>query len=176
MYQADRSIGRGVLQLRLPEWRLKAACRSVDPDLAKIVFFPEPGAPSDAHKQWCDVCPVRNECLEEGLAQEGKARVGIYGGLTQREMERERKKRKGTPQRVTYSNTKKPINHGTIEGYHQHRTRHIGLCEACQQAIDDERRAQQEKAIRGELGWHARKIEIQRRIDQERTQRARRSA
>jgi Transcription factor WhiB len=59
-------------------WRAKAACAKADPNL----FFPE--EPTLAHlvavkKKYCDVCPVRQECLEEALSDH--TTVGIHGSF-----------------------------------------------------------------------------------------------
>ncbi len=54
----------------------QALCAQTDPEL----FFPEAGASARPAKQICDVCPVKNECLLEALANEYSD--GIWGGLT----------------------------------------------------------------------------------------------
>lgn len=65
-----------------PDWRAKAACLSVDPEL----FFPvgEPGSKAyerDAQpaRAVCARCPVLVECLEDSLRIGEK--WGIRGGL-----------------------------------------------------------------------------------------------
>ena len=69
------------------EWRQRAACRAVDPDL----FFPstESGPVYDrqvgAAKAVCARCPVRAECLAEALV---RLPYGIAGGLTEHERRR----------------------------------------------------------------------------------------
>jgi WhiB family redox-sensing transcriptional regulator len=62
-------------------WRTRAACRGVDPD----VFFPKiPTAQARSKAQaFCDRCPVRVECL--GLAEEIGATTGVWGGVDQDE-------------------------------------------------------------------------------------------
>jgi hypothetical protein len=66
------------------EWRSRAACRSVDPE----VFFPtaDAGPTYEAQvavaKAVCACCPVRAECLTEALA---RIPYGIAGGLTPEE-------------------------------------------------------------------------------------------
>jgi WhiB family redox-sensing transcriptional regulator len=65
-------------------WRAKAACRGLDP----IIFFPVPDdepAEADA-KSVCDVCAVREACLEHALGF--REREGIWGGATERERRR----------------------------------------------------------------------------------------
>lgn len=173
MLRPDRTIGRGVLQLRIEPWRLQAACRDVDPKDAAKIFFPEGGNRSTLHEPYCSICPVRAECLEEGLALQGKEQVGVWGGMTHNQLERERQRRRGTPERIKYPNQKKFIDHGTMEGYLAHRRRHIPLCAECRHVIEEDRRVKREAAISGELGWQARKDEIERRVAQERMRRVR---
>ncbi len=66
------------------DWRTRAACLDVDPEL----FFPaaEVGPVHDAQvaaaKSVCARCPVRAECLAEAL---DRIPYGIAGGLTEDE-------------------------------------------------------------------------------------------
>jgi hypothetical protein len=72
------------------EWRTRAACRSVDPE----IFFPtaEIGPAYEAQvtvaKAICAGCPVRVECLDEALV---RIPEGIAGGLTPEERRRLRR-------------------------------------------------------------------------------------
>jgi len=62
------------------EWRLKAACRDVDPELP---FASDGTVAQDRFiREYCRVCPVRGECLEFALVDD---EVGVYGGLTHRQ-------------------------------------------------------------------------------------------
>ena len=63
-------------------WRQRAACRGVDPD----VFFPVSDADSEEAKAVCVSCSVRQACLEYSLA--AREREGVWGGLTERERRR----------------------------------------------------------------------------------------
>ncbi|WP_433786955.1 WhiB family transcriptional regulator [Actinomycetospora sp. CA-101289] len=71
----------------LRNWRAKAACRSVDPEL----FFPEPSnepvikVQIAAAKAVCRRCPVRERCLADALE---RLPHGIAGGLTEQERRR----------------------------------------------------------------------------------------
>jgi WhiB family redox-sensing transcriptional regulator len=61
-------------------WRKDAACRDTSPDL----FFPvgttgQALVQIDRAKEVCDVCPVKNDCLEYAL--ETNQDSGIWGGL-----------------------------------------------------------------------------------------------
>ena len=75
------------------EWRTRAACRSVDPEL----FFPtaETGPVHDAQvagaKAVCAGCPVRAECLDEALV---RIPEGIAGGTDPRGRRRLRRPRR----------------------------------------------------------------------------------
>jgi WhiB family redox-sensing transcriptional regulator len=63
-------------------WRGQARCRGVDPE----TFHPgEEDDPSPA-KAICELCPVREACLEHALAVREKH--GVWGGLTERERRR----------------------------------------------------------------------------------------
>ena len=141
LYRPDRTIGRGTIQLNLPRWRLQAACRNLDPKEAARIFFPDSGNRSTLHKRYCDTCPVKADCLEEGLALEGKAQVGIWGGMTHNQLERERRRRRGEPIPKRGPKPKyETIQHGTEMGYFQHRTRHVAMCDACLQAHNEQNR------------------------------------
>ncbi len=66
------------------DWRTRAACRHIDPEL----FFPEGSAgPAlqavDLAKRVCAACPVQARCLNWAL--EHSATFGIWGGLTEGE-------------------------------------------------------------------------------------------
>jgi WhiB family transcriptional regulator, redox-sensing transcriptional regulator len=66
------------------EWRLRAACRNIDPDL----FFPpgRTGAALEAAKSVCGRCAVRSECLEFALA--ANQQDGVWGGTSEDERRR----------------------------------------------------------------------------------------
>ncbi|HET9690540.1 MAG TPA: WhiB family transcriptional regulator [Acidimicrobiales bacterium] len=68
-------------------WRNQANCMGVDPDL----FFPERGASTREAKEVCRGCVVQQECLEFALANSEK--FGIWGGLSERERRRIRRRR-----------------------------------------------------------------------------------
>jgi WhiB family redox-sensing transcriptional regulator len=66
------------------QWRLRASCRSVDPDL----FFPvgTTGLAIDhieAAKQVCGDCPVSDPCLEYALVTNQDS--GVWGGTSEDE-------------------------------------------------------------------------------------------
>lgn len=71
-------------------WQDQAACRGADPQL----FFPERSWDSKDQvaeaKQICASCPVREDCLDRALAD--NEQWGVWGGLTQSERRRLRRR------------------------------------------------------------------------------------
>ena len=67
-------------------WRADALCAETDPE----AFFPEKGGSTRDAKRVCAGCPVRAECLEFALA--GDERFGIWGGLSERERRKLKKR------------------------------------------------------------------------------------
>lgn len=69
----------------MPNWRIRAACRTADPDL----WFPDKGDHGDEAKRVCNgtdttnPCPVREPCLDYALRH--KIVHGIWGGLNYRD-------------------------------------------------------------------------------------------
>lgn len=60
-------------------WQERALCAQTDPE----AFFPEKGGSTREAKKVCTGCDVRGECLEYAL--EHDERFGIWGGLSERE-------------------------------------------------------------------------------------------
>lgn len=67
-------------------WQERALCAQTDPE----AFFPEKGGSTREAKRVCEACEVRQECLEYAL--EHDERFGIWGGLSERERRRLRKR------------------------------------------------------------------------------------
>jgi WhiB family transcriptional regulator, redox-sensing transcriptional regulator len=63
-------------------WRQEALCAETDPE----AFFPEKGGSTREAKKICTGCEVKGECLEYAL--EHDERFGIWGGLSERERRR----------------------------------------------------------------------------------------
>jgi WhiB family redox-sensing transcriptional regulator len=66
------------------QWRLRASCRSTDPDL----FFPVGTTGMaldqiDHAKQVCTMCPVQGPCLEFALSTNQDS--GVWGGTSEDE-------------------------------------------------------------------------------------------
>ncbi|WP_125610624.1 WhiB family transcriptional regulator [Specibacter cremeus] len=67
-------------------WQSDALCAQTDPE----AFFPEKGGSTRDAKKVCGACNVRAQCLEYALAND--ERFGIWGGLSERERRRLRKR------------------------------------------------------------------------------------
>ena len=67
-------------------WQSDSLCAQTDPE----AFFPEKGGSTRDAKKICTSCEVRNRCLEYAL--ENDERFGIWGGLSERERRKLRKK------------------------------------------------------------------------------------
>jgi WhiB family redox-sensing transcriptional regulator len=67
-------------------WQERALCAQTDPE----AFFPEKGGSTREAKKVCLGCEVRGECLDYALAHD--ERFGIWGGLSERERRRVKKR------------------------------------------------------------------------------------
>lgn len=67
-------------------WQDQALCAQTDPE----AFFPEKGGSTREAKRVCSTCDVRAECLEYALAND--ERFGIWGGLSERERRKLKKR------------------------------------------------------------------------------------
>ncbi|MFC6354820.1 WhiB family transcriptional regulator [Luethyella okanaganae] len=67
-------------------WQSDSLCAQTDPE----AFFPEKGGSTRDAKKICGSCEVRTECLEYALAND--ERFGIWGGLSERERRKLRKR------------------------------------------------------------------------------------
>ena len=70
----------------LLSWQDKALCAQTDPE----AFFPEKGGSTREAKRICVSCEVKQVCLEYALMQD--ERFGIWGGLSERERRRLKRK------------------------------------------------------------------------------------
>ncbi len=68
-------------------WMLEARCLDADPE----AFFPEKGGSTREAKRICGICPVQEECLEYALERD--QRFGIWGGMSERERRRFKRRR-----------------------------------------------------------------------------------
>ena len=67
-------------------WQEQALCAETDPE----AFFPEKGGSTREAKKICTGCEVKAQCLEYALAND--ERFGIWGGLSERERRRLRRR------------------------------------------------------------------------------------
>ena len=67
-------------------WQSDSLCAQTDPE----AFFPEKGGSTRDAKKICTSCEVRSRCLEYAL--ENDERFGIWGGLSERERRKLRKR------------------------------------------------------------------------------------
>ena len=67
-------------------WQSDSLCAQTDPE----AFFPEKGGSTRDAKKICASCEVRNQCLQYALAND--ERFGIWGGLSERERRKLRKR------------------------------------------------------------------------------------
>lgn len=68
------------------DWQERALCAQTDPE----AFFPEKGGSTREAKRICQVCEVKDACLEYALAHD--ERFGIWGGLSERERRKLKKR------------------------------------------------------------------------------------
>ena len=67
-------------------WQSDALCAQTDPE----AFFPEKGGSTRDAKKICASCEVRAQCLEYALQND--ERFGIWGGLSERERRKLRRR------------------------------------------------------------------------------------
>lgn len=78
---SDSQAPGGVLS-----WQVDSLCAQTDPE----AFFPEKGGSTRDAKKICTSCEVRAQCLEYAL--ENDERFGIWGGLSERERRKLRRR------------------------------------------------------------------------------------
>jgi len=83
-YMSDQRAELAALEVSSEQlsWQERALCAQTDPE----AFFPEKGGSTREAKRVCLSCEVRAECLEYALAHD--ERFGIWGGLSERERRR----------------------------------------------------------------------------------------
>jgi WhiB family redox-sensing transcriptional regulator len=92
-FGGDLGYGQGIAGLLgigaeadAQSWQERALCAETDPE----AFFPEKGGSTREAKKICTGCEVKAECLEYALAND--ERFGIWGGLSERERRRLRRR------------------------------------------------------------------------------------
>ena len=86
-YERVSSHALDVSGIDIPEWTTDALCAQTDPE----AFFPEKGGSTRDAKRICAECDVRDLCLQYALGRD--ERFGIWGGLSERERRRLKRKR-----------------------------------------------------------------------------------
>lgn len=89
MHEPMAVVPHGMAGNGLPvelQWQERALCAQTDPE----AFFPEKGGSTREAKRVCLTCEVRSECLDYALAND--ERFGIWGGLSERERRRVKKR------------------------------------------------------------------------------------
>ena len=79
-------FGSDMDDARVLSWQDRALCAQTDPE----AFFPEKVGSTREAKKVCRSCEVRAECLEYAL--EHDERFGIWGGLSERERRKLKKR------------------------------------------------------------------------------------
>lgn len=115
-------------------WRNHAACLDADPE----IFYTNGDWKNAPHREaaakaWCKQCPALNECLDDALDKDD--RFAIRGGMTPDERAHHKRRIR----------RRKPINHGTDNGWEQHRRRGERPCQPCGDAHS---RARRDRAAR----------------------------
>lgn len=80
------SLLNGAEESEPVSWQERALCAQTDPE----AFFPEKGGSTREAKKVCVGCEVRAECLEYALFND--ERFGIWGGLSERERRKLKKR------------------------------------------------------------------------------------
>lgn len=68
-----------------PRWQYEALCRTIPANSIAPVFFPVKGFGPDKYtqaQQICRQCPVKADCLEAAIREEGREPHGMRGGLS----------------------------------------------------------------------------------------------
>jgi len=86
LYLIDGLLDGGETEEGGLSWQERSLCAQTDPE----AFFPEKGGSTRDAKKVCVGCEVRAECLEYALAND--ERFGIWGGLSERERRKLKKR------------------------------------------------------------------------------------
>jgi Transcription factor WhiB len=103
--------GRNLPERDRPDWRGASLCGQSDPD----AWYPEKGGSVREVRRICRRCPVREQCLADGLAAEEAH--GVWGGLTVSELsaERERNPRRTLAQMMAESDIRAYASEARID-------------------------------------------------------------
>lgn len=137
---------RGISTDRRPDWRMLAACTAA-PDS----MFPDPSDDRGIAqaRSFCAVCPVKSQCLDAAMAEEGgqskESRYGIRAGLTPGQRyylrTRNRMPRPDSTEPVEKRASTRPLAPcGTPAAYERHVRNHEPVDDPCRLAYNAERR------------------------------------
>lgn len=104
-------------------WQELAKCKGKDLE----IFFPGHGEDASEAKSICASCPVRVQCLDEGMNH----RFGVWGGTSERQRRRMRR-----------GSQRDEPNHGTTAMYHRGCT-----CDECRYANNRAKRIWRENRV-----------------------------
>lgn len=85
------------------DWQERALCAQTDPE----AFYPDKGGSVREAKRICQGCDVRAECLEYALAHD--ERFGIWGGMSERERRKLKKRAAATPADLSTTTPSEPL-------------------------------------------------------------------
>ncbi|MDL5205087.1 WhiB family transcriptional regulator [Streptomyces sp. ALI-76-A] len=118
------------------DWLRHAVCAGMD----QRAFFAtgrHARAQVFAAKRVCDACPVREQCREWAI--ESGERWGVWGGMSQDELRKKRRRFTSRAKAGTRPAPKKrePAKCGTRPGYQKHLREKTPVCGPCRQANTD---------------------------------------
>lgn len=121
------------------DWLDDAACGGMD---SRVFFANGCHARAQVHvaQKICAACPVRPAC--EAWAIETGERFGVWGGMSQRELRRKRRRftsraKAGTTPPKASAQKREPAKCGTRPGYQKHLRENTVICAPCRQANTD---------------------------------------
>jgi WhiB family transcriptional regulator, redox-sensing transcriptional regulator len=77
-------------QTKSAHWQARAVCQGAPPELFVPDGDDEPEVPAPEAVRYCNVCPVRPECLEDALLHHHE---GVWGGTSNYQRRQMRRKR-----------------------------------------------------------------------------------
>lgn len=137
MSWGDPNFGSSIFRIAPPEpWTEDALCAQIGGD----EWFPEIGDGAAAAKRICNMCPVKQKCLDYAI--ERRERYGVWGGMGERERRKIERGNYVGPQPLD------PLKCGTSAQYKAHHRRGETPCEACKRAnnLDYQERRRRRRA------------------------------
>ncbi len=112
-----------------PEWHHQGLCRTpevlVRIRAKEVSFFGESGISTQAAREICVPCPVKDKCLEYAIEHPSWTKLGVWGGTTEKER-----------RRIRYNMTTRGLRSvcGTMGGYKRHGRNNETPCDECKEA------------------------------------------